>query len=205
MAEVTNTGTTNLDVETTPIVTETSSVSKHEDESSKTEPVMSAEEQMAQMKVEMLKLKKAMDKATSEASSYKKQLREKQSADEIAMQEKAEREAEREAESQELKKENTVTKYEKNFLSLGYGEDLANKAAVAQYEGDTDALFDIQKKVMDAMRKDIKAELMKSMPTSPISNDTEVTITKAQFDKMGYKARVEFKAKYPKLYEQYAK
>lgn len=50
---------------------------------------VSLAEQVAQLKVQNAKLKKANDKATSEAASYKKQLREKQTAEEIALQEKA--------------------------------------------------------------------------------------------------------------------
>ena len=49
---------------------------------------VSLAEQVAQLKVQNAKLKKANDKATSEAASYKKQLREKQTAEEIALQEK---------------------------------------------------------------------------------------------------------------------
>lgn len=42
---------------------------------------VSLAEQVAQLKVQNAKLKKANDKATSEAASYKKQLREKQTAE----------------------------------------------------------------------------------------------------------------------------
>ena len=43
--------------------------------------------------VEQKRLKSAFDKASSDAANYKKQLRERQSVDEIAIQEKAEQEA----------------------------------------------------------------------------------------------------------------
>ena len=105
---------------------------------------VSLAEQVAQLKVQNAKLKKANDKATSEAASYKKQLREKQTAEEIALQEKAEKEAKREEQFQKLLRENTITKFEKNFLTLGYPADLAAKAATAQCDNDTDELFSIQ-------------------------------------------------------------
>ena len=57
------------------------------------EPQLSAEEQLQQMRVEMAKMKKSLDKATGEAADYKKQLRARQSEDEIRLQEKAEKEA----------------------------------------------------------------------------------------------------------------
>ena len=116
-------------------------------------------EENAALKVQLAKMKKAMDKATSDTAKYKKQLREKQSAEEIALQEKAEKEAEREEAYQKLLKENTVTKYEKNFLALGYSEELATKAANAQYDGDTEELFKIQQHFQTNLLK--QKELLK--------------------------------------------
>lgn len=127
-------------------------------------------EQVAQLRVENAKIKKAMDRATSEAANYKKKLREKQSAEEIALQEKAEKEAEREEAYQMLLKENTVTKYEKNFLALGYSEELAAKAANAQYDGDTEELFKIQQDFQTALLKQKEAEWAKSRPNPQAGN-----------------------------------
>lgn len=107
------------------------------------------------------KLKKANDKATSEAASYKKQLREKQTAEEIALQEKAEKEAEREEQFQKLLRENTITKFEKNFpctwMSCGSG----CKGATAQCDNDTDELFSIQQTFIEEKEKTMKADWMK--------------------------------------------
>ena len=128
-------------------------------------------EQVAQLRVENAKIKKAMDKAASEAANYKKQLREKQSAEEIALQEKAEKEAEREEAFQKLLKENTVAKYEKNFLALGYSEELAEKAANAQYDGDTEELFKIQQNFQNALLKQKETEWAKSRPNPPAGNE----------------------------------
>ena len=134
---------------------------------------VSLAEQVAQLKVQNAKLKKANDKATSEAASYKKQLREKQTAEEIALQEKAEKEAEREEQFQKLLRENTITKFEKNFLALGYPADLAAKAAAAQCDNDTDELFDIQQTFIEEKEKTMKADWMKSMPNPPAGNSDD--------------------------------
>lgn len=134
---------------------------------------VSLAEQVAQLKVQNAKLKKANDKATSEAASYKKQLREKQTAEEIALQEKAEKEAEREEQFQKLLRENTITKFEKNFLTLGYPADLAAKAAAAQCDNDTDELFDIQQTFIEEKEKTMKADWMKSMPNPPAGNSDD--------------------------------
>lgn len=134
---------------------------------------VSLAEQVAQLKVQNAKLKKANDKATSEAASYKKQLREKQTAEEIALQEKAEKEAEREEQFQKLLRENTITKFEKNFLALGYPADLAAKAATAQCDNDTDELFSIQQTFIEEKEKTMKADWMKSMPNPPAGNSDD--------------------------------
>ena len=134
---------------------------------------VSLAEQVAQLKVQNAKLKKANDKATSEAASYKKQLREKQTAEEIALQEKAEKEAEREEQFQKLLRENTITKFEKNFLALGYPADLAAKAAAAQCDNDTDELFSIQQTFIEEKEKTMKADWMKSMPNPPAGNSDD--------------------------------
>lgn len=127
-------------------------------------------EENAALKVQIAKMKKAMDKATSDTARYKKQLREKQTAEEIALQEKAEKEAEREEAYQKLLKENTVTKYEKNFLALGYSEELATRAANAQYDGDTEELFKIQQDFQSALLKQKEAEWAKSRPNPQAGN-----------------------------------
>lgn len=165
---------------------------------------VSLAEQVAQLKVQNAKLKKANDKATSEAASYKKQLREKQTAEEIALQEKAEKEAEREEQFQKLLRENTITKFEKNFLALGYPADLAAKAATAQCDNDTDELFSIQQTFIEEKEKTMKADWMKSMPNPPAGND-DCPVSKEQFRKMKYSERVAFKQKYPEMYKEYVK
>lgn len=165
---------------------------------------LTAEEQLQQMRVEMAKLKKQQEKAASEAADYKKQLRAKQSADEIALQEKAEKEAERDAQFEQLLKENKVNKLEKNFLALGYPEEKANKAAIAQYEGDTDTLFKIQLEMQQALVKQKEAEWLKSRPEVSIGAGNEkTTVTREQFEKMGYSQQVAFKQKYPQTYKSY--
>lgn len=142
---------------------------EHED-NPEDDDVPNLAEENAALKVQLAKMKKAMDKATSDTAKYKKQLREKQSAEEIALQEKAEKEAEREEAYQKLLKENTVTKYEKNFLALGYSEELATKAANAQYDGDTEELFKIQQDFQTSLLKQKEAEWAKSRPNPQAGN-----------------------------------
>lgn len=145
---------------------ESSEASQESEQENNTEheQQLSVEEQLQNALVEMAKLKKGLDKATGEAAEYKKQLRAKQSEDEIRLQEKAEKEAERQEQFDKLLKENTVNKLSKNFLKLGYPEDKAEEAANAQYENDTETLFRIQSEVQANLIKQKEAEWLKSRP-----------------------------------------
>lgn len=161
------------------------------------------EEKIAELQVQIEKLKKATDKATSEASNYKKQLRERQSADEIAAIEKAEREAKQQEEIESMRRELSVSKFEKNFLSLGYDNDLASRAAVAQYDNNVEELFEIQKAFTEQLLKKAKAELVKQTPVTPISNDSNVSMTQAEFDKLTLTEQIELKNKDYELFKKF--
>lgn len=168
------------------------------------EPELTPEEQMQNMRVEMAKLKKAQEKAASEAADYKKKYNATLSDSEQKAQEEAEKQAERDEEFEKLKKENTVTKYEKNYLALGYPEELAAKAANAQYDNDTDALFKIQSDFQSILKKNMESEWLKHRPVPMVgSGEEQTTVTKEQFNRMGYSQRVEFKQKYPETYKSY--
>lgn len=167
---------------------------------------LSIEEQLEQLRLENARLKRATDKATSEASSYKKQLRAKQTEDEIMLQEKAEREAEREEKYQALVRENAINRLEKNFVLLGYNEEQAYQASVAQYDGDTDALFKIQNEVQASLIKAKEAEWLASRP--PVNagvGGEKPNISQEEFGKLGYQELVKFKNEYPETYKAYSK
>lgn len=128
------------------------------------EPQLSADEQIQALMLENAKLKKAQEKAASEAADYKKKYNATLTDAQKAAQEKAEKEAERQEQFDKLLKENTVNKLSKNFLKLGYPEDKAEEAANAQYDGDTETLFRIQSEVQESLIKQKEAEWLKSRP-----------------------------------------
>ena len=165
---------------------------------------LSVEEKYAELLAENKRLKRATDKATSEAADYKKQLMASKSDSERAAMEKAERDAALMEELQALRKESAVNKYAKSFLALGYTEKQANAAAEAQYSGDTDELFRIQREYQTEYEKRVKADLMKSMPAPNIGNDDTITITQAQFDAMGYNDRLKLFNEHPTVYAKLA-
>ena len=101
-------------------------------ESSSDEPQPSLEEQLQQMRIEYAKLKKAQEDAAADASNWKKKYNATLSDAEKLAQEKADKEAEKDAELARLRKESAVSKYEKNFLTLGYSQELAKKAEIGR-------------------------------------------------------------------------
>lgn len=160
---------------------------------------------MAEMMAENKRLKKSLDKATSEAAGYKKQFMETKTVQEQAAIEKAEAEAKMRDELSALRKESTVNKFAKNFMALGYTEELATQAAEAQYEGDADTLFEVQKKYRNELTNSVRAQMMKDMPAPSIGNDDSITVTKEQFQKMSYPEMLKLKREHPSVYAQLTK
>lgn len=169
------------------------------------EPKKSIEDILSELMAENAKLKREKDKASSEAANYKRQVMASKSQSEQEAIEKAEAAAKIQEELAELRKESALNKLEKSFVALGYSEEMAKQAAEAQYEGNTDLLFQIQKKYFSEKEKTIKAQLMKTMPSPSIGNDDGISVTKEEFDAMDYKQRVELFNRHPKIYQQLAK
>ncbi len=139
------------------------------------DPQPSLEEQLQQMRIENAKLKKAQEDAASDAASWKKKYNATLSDAEKLAQEKADKEAEKDAELNRLRRESAVSKFEKNFLTLGYSQELAKKAAEAQFDGDTDTLFLVQSQAQEAILKAKESEWYKTRPevNTGVSNGGE--------------------------------
>lgn len=193
----------NKNIETQePKVTETPKAEPKAKEENK----LSLEEQVQQLMLENARIKKSLDKAASEASNFKKQLREKQSADEIAMQEKAEKELEREEQFNQLLRENNINKLEKSYLSMGYTSDEASRIAIAEVDNDFEARIKIMAEADARKKKSYEAEWLKSRPEINVGvGDEKPTMTKEQFDKASYQEIVEFKRQFPETYKQFMK
>ena len=200
------TETTATSTETTVAETkatkETASDKKAETTTTKAEK--SIEEQLQELRVANAKLKKAQEKASSEAADYKRQLRARQSEDEIALQEKAEKEAEKDELIKKLTRENTINQLTKNFLALNYNSEEATKAAIAQYDGETDDLFDIQSKVQERLLTEQKNQWLASRPDLNVGvGKEEPTMTLEQFKTATMPQIVEFKQNFPETYKKY--
>lgn len=108
--------------------------------------------------------KSDFDKAASELASYKKQLKEKMTADEQA---KANQEA-FQKQLDDLQKENNQMKFEKQFLSSGYDAKTAASLADAMASGDMKKFTEVHsayaKQHEAELQAQIKAELLKETP-----------------------------------------
>ena len=152
---------------------------------------------------EVERLKNALSKSNSEAADWKKQLREKMSAEELKAKEDAEKWDELIKERDALLREKTIAGHKANYLALGYEEKLATETAEAMANGELDKVFANQKKHIEAVEKKIRADVLKATPTPEGGNGSE-TMTKEKFSKMPiaeqHKYSVEHPEEYKKLY-----
>lgn len=152
---------------------------------------------------EIDRLKTALSKSNSEAADYKKQLREKMSAEELKAKEDAEKWDELIKERDALLREKTITGHKANYLALGYDEKLAEETAEAMVEGNLAKVFANQKKHIESVEKKIRADVLKETPKPEGGNGSD-TMTKEKFLKMTtaeqYKYSVEHPEEYKKLY-----
>ena len=133
------------------------------------------EEQIQQLMMENAKLKRAMDKASSEAADYKKKYNATLSEQEKASVEQAEEQHRRDERLAELERENSIHKFTEQFLDLGYDKESAKKAATAQVDNDLEMLFKLQKENIDAKILAKEQELIKDMPRAKTGHYASMT------------------------------
>lgn len=146
--------------------------------------------------------KELLDKATSEAAGYKKQLRERMSEDEAAKAKAAEDMASVMAELESLRTEKAVSEYTAQFLGIGYSEELAKSTAVALQKGDMTTLFKNHAKFVVDREKTMKAELLKNTPTPP-AGDGAKGVSKEEFSKMNLAEKAKFAQENPERYKEF--
>lgn len=147
-------------------------------------------------------IKATADKAASEAASYKKQLREKQSDDEIKAAERDAKFAEIMAEVESLRHEKQVGTYTASYLAMGYEEKLAKATAEAMAKGDTETVLKNQKLHLEAREKALRTELLKQTP-NPAGGGTDTAMKKADFVKMSLANQQKFAKENPEQYKAF--
>ena len=121
--------------------------------------------------------KDALDKANSEAASYKKALREKMTEDEAKAAKEAEERAALEARVKELEYDKAVGGYVTSYVAMGYDEKLAKATAEALAKGDMETVFANQKIHAENREKALRAEILKSTPRPDGGADPKIDYT----------------------------
>lgn len=160
-------------------------------------------EQLQSALVELAKVRRQLDKTSSEAAEYRKKWKESMTEAEQASMEKAEAQAKRDEEFESMKRKIAINDLVSNYMEREFTRELATKAAEAYLDGDTATLNDIEKQVDATKKKQWEAEFIKSRPEIRSGVGGTQTITKEQFDKMSLidksKLRRENKAEYDRL------
>jgi hypothetical protein len=147
-------------------------------------------------------IKASADKAASEAASYKKQLREKQTDDEIKAAEREAKFAEVMAEVEALRHEKLVGTYTTSYMAMGYEEKLAKATAEAMAKGDTETVFKNQRLHLENREKALRTELLKQTPP-PAGGGTDAAMKKADFMKMSLAEKQKFAIENPEQYKAF--
>lgn len=155
-----------------------------------------------ELMVEMAKLKRAQEKASSEAADYKKKWQASLSEQEKASMEKAEAEAKRQEEWNAIVRENKINKIEKTYLAMGWNAEEASKMAIAEVDDDFDGKVKIQREVDARKKKEIEAEIFKTIPNVNIGGSSGKIYTKEQFDAMNPIELTKLKRENPAEYDR---
>ncbi len=150
---------------------------------------------------EVERLTKALSKSNSEAADYKKQLREKMSADEIKAKEDSDKFEELQSKYDALLRKDSITENKARLLALGYEDKLASETAEAIVNGETDKVFANQKKHLESVEKKIREEVLTSTPR-PTGGNGSPTLTKETFSKMSLAEQLKFSQEHPEEYKQ---
>lgn len=161
------------------------------------------EPSLQELMVELAKVKRAQEKAASEAAEYKKKWKDSLSEQEKASMEKAEAQAKRDEEFESMKKTIAIHDLTENFMDLGYDKTLAKKAAQAQVDGDTAALLEIQKQFQEQQQKKWESDFLASRPDINVGGQgSSQAYTKEQFEKMTMQERTKLKRENPAEYDR---
>jgi hypothetical protein len=166
---------------------------------------MTPEEKVAALEANyesVAKHKAAADKNASEAASYKKQLREKQTDEEAKEAERAAKDAAIMAELESLRHEKLVGTYTTAYMAMGYDEKLAKSTADAMAKGDTETVFKNQKLHLENREKALKAELLKQTPP-PAPGTPDTAMKKEEFAKLSLAEKQKFATENPEQYKAF--
>lgn len=165
-------------------------------------PVEENNNELAKLKAELAKQKAALDKATKEAGDYRKQLRAKQSAEEVAAEEAKALQESMQEELKQLRKEKAVSTITAKVMGVVGDSEAASQIAEYLYGAeDADAALTAIQKAWKEKEKALRLEYGK-IPAPSAGNTEGLTITKEQLDGMKFTERVKFANEHPEEYNK---
>lgn len=163
------------------------------------------EDNSESLKAEVEKYKNASSKANSEAAEYKRQLKEKMSAEEVKAKEETEKMEKLQEEHDALLKKVSLSENKAKFLALGYDDALAGETAEALVNGDMDKVFANQKKYQESLEKKVRSDVLKDTPNPAPGSGAKSDITKEQFKGMSYGEKAKLYTENKELYDELSK
>lgn len=136
--------------------------------------------EIAAAKAESKKMKAERDAALKKAGDATKQLRAKMSEAELEAEQKAADDEAKQAHLKELETYKAQNEALKRYRMQGMSDELAEKAAKAEIDGDMDALADIQRQHTQALIKEKEAEWKASRPRVNVGDDDDSSMTKEE-------------------------
>ena len=149
------------------------------------------------------KLKQSVTNASADASEWKKKYNAKLSDEDKAREEQAEATAAMQQELENLRRERNIANFTAALSAsdIGMDAETAKSVAEALNAGETDKVFDGIRKFIASHDKAMAEKAMLNNPKLP-GGDATRTVTREQFNKMGYKERVELFNQNPDLYNE---
>lgn len=145
--------------------------------------------QIADLKVDLKRYKKANDSLSSENAGLKKQVNAKMTEEELRAQAKQDENEEIKKELSELRREVALNKATKRYMSMQMPEELAEKVAQAELDGDMDTVTTTINSFVQAQKKEVEekvtADLYAKMPIPKSGNgDGQIDYEKQYQEKL---------------------
>lgn len=157
--------------------------------------------ELERLRADNAKLKNAQSNASSDAAKYKRELQARMSEQERAANETKELIEQLKADNAALKRSQTLAEHKAGFIGLGFDAVIADKAAAASCDQDFTGLTAAIRDFLTTHDKALMANAVRQTPR-PGAGGTEQTVTREQFDKMGYTERKKLFDEQPELYEK---
>lgn len=162
------------------------------------------EARIKKLEEENTKLRQANTNASADASKWKRQYQEKLSEEDRKREEQEEQATALQKELESLRAERNVANHKAELLTIGFEDALAQDVATALNDGNIAEVFDGLRKFVAAHDKQLRENAFRTNPTLQGGASTKA-VSKEQFEKMGYKERLQVFEQHPDLYNEYTK